>query len=115
MTTTTHRRRVAACGTPAGYKRHARAGEPACPECRYAKRLQSRRQTQKRKTGITCDAPEPCSPAGYAWHVSHGGRPCPACIRYTDGVPVFDVDKARRDLDRYLRARRARKGRAARD
>lgn len=30
------RRRVAACGTPSGYKRHYRLGEPYCDACKAA-------------------------------------------------------------------------------
>lgn len=30
------RRKVATCGTPGGYQRHRKAGEPACEPCRAA-------------------------------------------------------------------------------
>lgn len=41
-------RRVAPCGTEAGYKRHRRNNEDACWPCREANRLASRRRNERR-------------------------------------------------------------------
>lgn len=41
----------ATCGTTAGYRRHRRAGEATCDDCREAQRLASRRSRAKRAKG----------------------------------------------------------------
>ncbi|PZT71412.1 hypothetical protein DNK55_32380 [Streptomyces sp. AC1-42T] len=63
-------------GTVAGYKRHLRAKERACPECREACRLQSaeRRQRQPRRTL------QPCGTlAAYHRHLRRFEEPCEPC------------------------------------
>lgn len=74
-----------ATGTPRGYQRHYRRGEPACDLCREGERLRSIerrnkiREERERRTG---------------------GRKHPT---------GFDLDATKRALDRYLQARRERK------
>ena len=72
-----------ATGTPRGYRRHYRRGEPACDLCREGERLRSierrnRIREERERKGI-----------------KH-----PTC---------FDLDATKRALDRYLQTRRERK------
>ena len=75
-------RKLRPCGTVAAYLRHHAHGEPACDACAEAHRMYKRRSYQRRVTRIDCKAPQPCSPAGYEWHLAQGEEPCPACTRW---------------------------------
>ena len=72
-----------ATGTPRGYRRHYRRGEPACDLCREAERLRSLERRNKIR--------EERERKG---------------IKHPTG---FDLDATKRALDRYLQARRERK------
>lgn len=45
-----------ACGTQAGYMRHRRRDEPACPACRHAWAAASKRRQQARRQATVCPA-----------------------------------------------------------
>lgn len=63
-------------GTVAGYKRHLRAKERACPECREACRVQSA-QRRRRKPGREL---QPCGTlAAYHRHLRRFEDPCEPC------------------------------------
>ncbi|WP_435058426.1 hypothetical protein [Streptomyces sp. bgisy060] len=63
-------------GTIAGYKRHLRAHERACPECREACRLHSARRRQ-RQPGREL---QPCGTlAAYHRHLRRFEEPCEPC------------------------------------
>ncbi|MFJ2278733.1 hypothetical protein ACIOEZ_31815 [Streptomyces sp. NPDC087866] len=77
-------------GTVAGYKRHLRAQERACPECREACRLQSARRRQ-RQPGRKL---QPCGTlAAYHRHLRRFEDPCEPC------------KEAKRDYHRDYKAR----------
>ncbi|MFJ1837946.1 hypothetical protein ACIOJ9_29255 [Streptomyces sp. NPDC088175] len=77
-------------GTVAGYKRHLRAQERACPECREACRLQSARRRQ-RQPGREL---QPCGTlAAYHRHLRRFEDPCEPC------------KEAKRDYHRDYKAR----------
>lgn len=74
------------CGTYAGYYRHKRRKTEPCTPCKtaytYHSKLKKRRTLQKQRTGIYCEAPDPCSARGYKWHKNRRETPCPECTRY---------------------------------
>ncbi|MFJ4010806.1 hypothetical protein [Streptomyces sp. NPDC090026] len=77
-------------GTVAGYNRHLRAQERACPECREACRLQSARRRQ-RQPGRKL---QPCGTlAAYHRHLRRFENPCEPC------------KEAKRDYNRDYKAR----------
>jgi hypothetical protein len=77
-------------GTVAGYKRHLRAQERACPECREACRLQSARRRQRQPRRKL----QPCGTlAAYHRHLRRFEDPCEPC------------KEAKRDYHRDYKAR----------
>jgi len=70
-------------GTLAAYRRHLRAGETPCVECKAAKAAESRAERSARgaKVGqVGRPATAPCgTPAAYKRHLRHGETPCAAC------------------------------------
>lgn len=65
----------ARCGTPGGYNRHRRNGEPACREC-----LDHMAERYRERTGARPLQLKPCgTPAAYQRHKYKGEEPCEPC------------------------------------
>lgn len=60
----TGRRLVAACGTLAGYNRHARLGEPACEPCAQVKRDSGRARHVQVRSGYRLSLAEALAELG---------------------------------------------------
>ncbi len=69
--------RIYGCGTPAGYKRHARYDQAPCDECRDAHNAARR---QRRADPPAPKQLKPCgTDAAYRRHWARGEKPCFAC------------------------------------
>jgi hypothetical protein len=71
------------CGTMTGYRRHLRNGQEACPDCKDAKRVQSRKEYalyRDKKPNPKVVHTDVCgTDAGYRRHQYHNTTPCRPC------------------------------------
>ena len=78
---------MARCGTPSGYDRHRRKGEPTCRPCKDAQAAKTRERywrlrkpSQPRRDAAQCG-----TRSGYARHLRTGERACAACRAAENG------------------------------
>ena len=72
------------CGTPAGYQRHYRRGEPPCPACVKAWSIYSLETTRRHRARHRKPPRvlQPCGTTAAAMrHWRHGEKPCPPCLK----------------------------------